>query len=60
MKNIEAYNKFWVALTAPLGVLLVCLAPTDIEAAFVMTTNEWYMVLVAFASAIGVRQVRNK
>lgn len=60
MKNLSKYNKFWVALTAPLGVLLVAMAPTATEAAFRVTTVEWYAVVVALASAVGVRQIANK
>lgn len=58
--SLSKYNKFWIALTAPLGVLLFCLAGTDTQQAFVMTHDEWYLVLVAVASAVGVHQVPNK
>jgi hypothetical protein len=58
--NIAKYNKFWVALTIPLGVLLFVMSPADGQVAFQVTLNEWYMVLVALAGAVGVRQVPNK
>lgn len=58
--NIAKYNKFWMALTVPLGVLLFAMAPMDGQAEFVITGTEWYMVLVALAGAFGVRQVTNK
>lgn len=58
--DLTKYNKFWVALTIPLGVLLFAMAPVDGQVAFQVTTNEWYTVLVALAGAVGVRQVPNK
>lgn len=54
------YNKFWVALLVPFGVLLVAMAPTESEAAFSITASEWYQVIVALAGAFGVRQTTNK
>lgn len=58
--NLAKYNKFWVALTAPLGVLLYCLAPTDAQAAFELTMDELYPFVVAMASTAGVYVVPNK
>lgn len=55
------FNKFWVSLIAPLGVLLFCLAPIEgVEAAFIVTTNEWYVVVVALAASFGVYATPNK
>lgn len=53
------YNKFWMALTAPLGVLLVAMAPTATETAFHVSIVEWYAVIVSLAAAVGVRQISN-
>jgi hypothetical protein len=60
MNELAKYNKFWVALTAPLGVLLFCMAPTETEQAFKVNLNELYMVAVAGAASIGVYAVPNK
>jgi len=60
MKNFTKYNKFWMALTAPLGVLLFVIAPTNLDPAFHVSVVEWYQVVVALAAAVGVRQVSNK
>lgn len=57
---MSKYNKFIVALAAPLGVLLFALAPTSTETAFHVSAIEWYQVLVSLAAAFGVRQVTNK
>ena len=59
LDNPSKYTKFWVALTAPLGALLFAFAPQETEAAFVVTSVEWFNVLAAFAMAIGVYQVKN-
>lgn len=58
--DLQKYNKFWVACVAAAGVLIFACAPTEVEAAFTVTLNEWYMVLVGFAGALGVYQVPNK
>lgn len=58
--NLQRLNKFWVSLAAPLGVLLLCLGPTETEVAFVLTVNELYTVLVALAASVGVYVVPNK
>lgn len=60
LSRLSKYNKFWVALTAPLGVLVYVLAPGEAEASFIVTRDEWYLVLVALASAIGVYATPNK
>lgn len=60
MKNFTKYNKFWMALTAPLGVLLFVTAPTNLEPAFHVSIVEWYQVVVTLAAAVGVRQIANK
>lgn len=60
MHNFTKYNKFWMALVAPLGVLLFVAAPTNLEPAFHVSVVEWYQVIVALAAAVGVRQVANK
>lgn len=60
MKDLAKFNKFWVALAAPLGVLLFVLAPTDTQTAFELTREEWYQVVVALAAAGGVWAVPNK
>lgn len=59
MKDLQKYNKFWVALTAAAGVLVLALSPSDLEPAFHVNSTEWYQVLVAFAGSIGVYQVTN-
>lgn len=59
MKNFTKYSKFWVALAAPLGVLLFVIAPTNLEPAFHVSVTEWYQVIVALAAAVGVYQVKN-
>jgi membrane associated rhomboid family serine protease len=58
--NPQKYTKFYVALMAALGVLVVACSPTDKEAAFVVTSTEWYQVLFAFAGALGVVSFPNK
>jgi hypothetical protein len=60
--NLSRYNKLWVALLAAGGVLLFACAPDPaaFQEAFEVTKNEWYGVVVAFAGAFGVFQVRNK
>ncbi len=60
MEKLAKYNKFWVALTAPLGVLLYCLAPTEVQPAFKLTLDEVYLFVVALASTAGVYIVPNK
>lgn len=60
--NLQNYNKFWAALAAAAGVLVLVCAP-DADAgqlAFEITRNEIYSIFVAFAGAIGVYQVTNK
>lgn len=57
--NPKAYKKAWVAVAGVLGVVIFCLAPTETEKAFEVTMNEWYFILVASASALGVERVRN-
>lgn len=58
--NPAKYNKFWVALAAPSAALIFACAGTEKEAAFSITVDEWYQVLVAFAVAVGVYQTPNK
>lgn len=58
--DLAKYNKFWVALAAAIGQLVIVAAPTEAQAAFVVTTAELYTVLVAVAGALGVYQVANK
>lgn len=60
MDNFTKYSKFWMALTAPLGVLLFVAAPTNLDSAFHVSVVEWYQVVVALAAAVGVRQISNK
>ena len=60
LSNPGNWKKFWMALTAPLGALLLAMAPTDAQAAFVVTQTEWYVVLAALASAVGVERVANR
>lgn len=57
--SLSKYNKFWMSLIAPIGVLVLVCAPLDKEAAFVVTRSEWYTVVVALASSLGVYQVKN-
>lgn len=56
----EKYAKFWVAEAGVLGVLLFSLAPTSSDIAFMVSVNEWYLILVAQCSAIGVVATPNK
>lgn len=62
--NPGKYAKFYVALSAAVGALLLVMAPIETEtvkeAAFVVTPNEWYQVVLAFAGAIGVYQFKNE
>ena len=58
--KISKYQKFWIAVAAGVAQLLVVCAPTDIEAAFVVSTTEWYTVLLAIATAVGVRRIANR
>lgn len=58
--DLTKYNKFWVALAAALGQFVIVAAPTATDAAFQVTTAEWYTVLVAVLGALGVYQVANK
>jgi hypothetical protein len=58
--TLENYQKFWLAFVAGSGQLLIVCAPSDVEAAFVITTTEWYTVVLAYATAFGVRQMANK
>lgn len=58
--NPSLYNKFWVALSGGLGQLLIVCASTPTEPAFMVTVDEWYTVVLAFAAAIGVYQIANK
>lgn len=60
INELKKYNKFWVALAASLGQLIIVAAPSETEAVFVVTPNEWYTVLVAAAAAYGVYRVTNK
>ena len=60
MINLAKYNKLWVSMAAPLGVLLFCLAPSDGQVAFVLTRDELYLIVVAIASTAGVYAVPNK
>jgi hypothetical protein len=60
LENLKKYNKLWVSMAAPLGVLLYCLSPSDTQAAFVLTKDELYLVVVAIASTAGVYAVPNK
>jgi predicted FMN-binding regulatory protein PaiB len=59
--DLSRYNKLWVALAAAFAVLVLACAPdaTIGQAAFVVTTTEWYQVLFSFAGALGVYQVTN-
>lgn len=58
--TIKNYQKFWLAVAAGFGQLVAVCAPTDTQAAFVVTSTEWYTVVLAVAVAIGVRQIANK
>ena len=63
--NPEKYSKFWIALAAVGGQLVLVCAPTtdaqgQLEAAFVVTSTEWYSLLVAAAAAIGVERIANR
>lgn len=63
MKNLlthPLYRKFQVAFVAALSTLLVAMAPTATEAVFVVTGLEWYFVIIAAASALGVYRLANK
>lgn len=57
--ELSKYNKFWMALTMPLGTLLFVMAPVDGQAVFQVTAAEWYLVLLSAAAAVGVRQIPN-
>ena len=60
ISELKKYNKFWVALAAALSQLIIVAAPSEAEAVFVVTPNEWYTVLVAAAAAYGVYKVANR
>ena len=60
LDKLQKYNKFWVALVAALGTLVLVCAPIDNEAAFIVTRTEWYQVAVSFVAALGVYRVTNK
>ena len=48
--NLAKYNKLWVALAGAAIQLVLIYFPTE----------PWVPVLLAFATALGVRQVPNK
>lgn len=58
--NPAKYRKFLIALTAPLSVLLFVMSPLDGQVAFEVTRAEWYLVVVAVAGAVGIRQTPNR
>lgn len=58
--KLAKYNKLWVSLIAPLGTLIFVMAPSEVEAAFVVTQNEWYIVVVSLAASFGVYATPNK
>lgn len=60
LNNPAHWRKFWVALLAALLALVGVMAPIEGQEAFVVTTAEWYTVVVAFVGAFGVGAVRNK
>jgi hypothetical protein len=60
LSHPEAFNKFWVALAGATAQLLLVCAPLDKEPAFVVTPAEWYTVLVAAATAVGVVGIANR
>lgn len=60
LANPEKYRKFLVAFAGPLGVLVVSMAPSGSEGAFVVTSTEWYQVIATFFAPILVFAVPNK
>ena len=56
---LAPFNKLWVSLIPAFGVVLFVVAPTETEALWTVTENEWYLVLLAFASSAGIFAVPN-
>lgn len=53
------YKKFFAALAGALVQLVIVIAPTETQAAFAVTDTEWYTVIVAAVTALGVERVAN-